>query len=355
MKRTIINAIASFCSARKVSVGFDGYIDRILRVRQHDGKGNKYIETMSQFGSYLVEKAGKSCSLELQQVTEKAGGNMPNYAAALSRLDVDVNCIGALGWPGIHPLFRDALNGCRLLSVGQPGRCDALEFLDGKVMLAHNQEIDTLDYQALSARTDPQEVARLFAEADMIAFFNWSEMKGATSIWAGLCDSMVEQVSQPLPMLVDFSDCSGRSGEEILEIVQVLQRYQKAFSLYYSLNLNEAEEFAHQLGIKANTSQELARALFRRLQPEMVAIHLLNGCVYAKREQEGYVPNKVIENPALLTGAGDNFNAGFSFGMMLKLNTEEALLLGNAVSGYYVLHGQSPNRAQLIDWLEQYE
>ncbi|HHY51902.1 MAG TPA: carbohydrate kinase family protein [Clostridiales bacterium] len=353
MKQNIINAIAGFDSSKKVSVGFDGYIDRILRVRQHDAQGNRYIETIRQFGSYLLEKAGKSCSLELQQTVEKAGGNMPNYAAALSRLDVKVTCIGALGWPGVHPLFRDALKGCELFSMGQPGKSDALEFRDGKVMLAHNQDIDALDYPTFSSRVNPRMVAQSFADADLMAFFNWSEMKGATSIWAGLCDLIVERAGRPIHMLVDFSDCSGRSKEEILEIIGVLQRYQKAFSLYYSLNLNEAEDVARKLEIGADTPQGLARALFRRLQPEVVAIHLINGCVFANKEQEGFVPNRMIERPTILTGGGDNFNAGFSFGLLLGLAIPEALLLGNAVSGYYVLHGQSPNRSQLIQWLKE--
>ena len=105
MKRAIIHAINGFRGVKTVSAGFDGYIDRIFKVRQHAAGSRHHIETMSQFGSYIVGKAGKSCSLELQQVGEKIGGNMPNYASALSHLGIAVNCIGTLGWPRIHPLF----------------------------------------------------------------------------------------------------------------------------------------------------------------------------------------------------------------------------------------------------------
>ena len=354
MKRAIIRAINSFRGAKTVSVGFDGYIDRIFKVRQHAASNRNYIETMSHFGSYIVGKAGKSCSLELQQVGEKIGGNMPNYASALSHLGIAVNCIGTLGWPHVHPLFQNGLSRCNLLSVGQPGKCDALEFWDGKVMLTHNQNIDSLNFETLAARIDVREVSALFTGGDLIAFFNWSEMKGATSIWSGLWGSIGEQLPKSLPMLVDFSDCSGRSPGEIREILQVLGRYQKACSVCYSMNLNEAEQFALKLGLSTGDPQELARTLYRQLQPKMVVIHLLNGCVYAANETQGYIPNKLIPNPMLLTGAGDNFNAGLSFGMMLGLPIESALLLGNAVSGYYIFHGQSPDRIQLVDWLEEY-
>ncbi|MEG1516623.1 MAG: carbohydrate kinase, partial [Clostridia bacterium] len=58
--------------------------------------------------------------------------------------------------------------------------------------------------------------------------------------------------------------------------------------------------------------------------------------------------------PNILTGGGDNFNAGFSFGILLGLEMFPSLLLGNVVAGYYVTYGRSPDRSQLVRWLEKY-
>lgn len=71
---------------------------------------------------------------------------MPIFSQALAKLDVSVNCVGAMGYPDVLPIFRNMPPNCQLLSVCEPGLCQALEFDDGKLMLANNEDIDQLDY-----------------------------------------------------------------------------------------------------------------------------------------------------------------------------------------------------------------
>lgn len=353
LPQTLAQAIQQFQAPKKAAVGFDGYIDRIFQVGRHD-EDHRYIETMEQFSAYILEKAGKSCSLNLRRKDEKIGGNMPNYASCLSRLGIDVGCVGALGWPEVHPLFAEGLSGCRLLSVSEPGISDVLEFRDGKVMLAQNGEIDHLDYQRLISRGGGARVSSLFADADLISFLNWSEMREASSIWRGLAEEITGSSAGDVPMLVDFSDCSGKSREAILELTGILAIYRRHFRLYISLNLNEAEQLALGLGLEAGTPEALAERLFRHFAPQVMVIHLVNGCIYRSGTEAGFVPNSMVAEPRILTGGGDNFNAGFSFGILLELEMPKALLLGNAVAGYYVTHGHSPDRGQLVRWLGEY-
>ena len=57
------------------------------------------------------------------------------------------------------------------------------------------------------------------------------------------------------------------------------------------------------------------------------------------------------EEPVLTTGAGDNFNAGFILGLLMELEPDIALLLGMAVSGYYVRNGCSGDFDEILDAL----
>ena len=57
------------------------------------------------------------------------------------------------------------------------------------------------------------------------------------------------------------------------------------------------------------------------------------------------------KTPALTTGAGDNFNAGYMLGGALRFAPGECLLLGMAASGYYVRNAKSANREELISFL----
>ena len=58
-----------------------------------------------------------------------------------------------------------------------------------------------------------------------------------------------------------------------------------------------------------------------------------------------------VENPAISTGAGDHFNAGFCLGKLLGLDDDEAATAAVGTSGYYVRHAASPSLAQLAEFL----
>ena len=59
-------------------------------------------------------------------------------------------------------------------------------------------------------------------------------------------------------------------------------------------------------------------------------------------------------NPKLTTGAGDNFNAGFTLGMMMGFDLEEALTMGTANSGFYVRNARSANYQELCEFVKEW-
>jgi sugar/nucleoside kinase (ribokinase family) len=59
-----------------------------------------------------------------------------------------------------------------------------------------------------------------------------------------------------------------------------------------------------------------------------------------------------MQEPKLLTGGGDNFNAGFCYSLFVDFNLFESLVVANAVSGSYEKTGLSPDKENLIKFLE---
>ena len=59
-----------------------------------------------------------------------------------------------------------------------------------------------------------------------------------------------------------------------------------------------------------------------------------------------------VKEPKISTGAGDHFNAGFVVGRLLGLGVAHSLQLAVAASGFYVRHAVSPNREQLVRFLQ---
>jgi sugar/nucleoside kinase (ribokinase family) len=49
-----------------------------------------------------------------------------------------------------------------------------------------------------------------------------------------------------------------------------------------------------------------------------------------------------VEKPKLLTGAGDNFNAGMMAALILDADWKQALTFGTMVSSHYILNAESP-------------
>lgn len=339
-----------------VTVGFDGYIDTIIRVVEHsDVNGETYFKTMKCFGNYVAGKSHKSCSLELKVIKEKSGGNMPIFSKALSKLDVNVNCIGAMGYPTILPIFDDISERCKLFSVSNPGTCQALEFEDGKLMLACNEDIEKLNYDILSRRLGISKMVEIIEQSDMITFLNWSELKGSTSIWKGILKDVYPLIksNKNMNMFIDLSDCSHRSNQEILEMLGLINEYSKIIDVSISLNLNEAEKLISTLEKNASDITEILIALSQSIKCKVIIIHLVNSSYCINDGEIICNQNKYIEKPKLLTGGGDNFNAGFVFSYLNGFDIYDALTIANAVSGYYVSHGHSPTKQQLATWIAE--
>lgn len=334
--------------------GFDGYIDSVMRVKREDAKDRvSYFKTIGEFGEYISSKAGISGSLALSKNMVKMGGNMPNYAWALSSLDAQVSCVGALGYPNIHEAFGPLSERCELIGVCAPGKCDALEFEDGKLMLAENGEIDTFDFELLKSRVGLETIAGMCGAADMIALLNWSELLHATSLWQGMLSEVFAGVAGEKPVFMDFSDCSARPEESISELNELICGFSKVSRVYVSVNENEAKQLIKKLGLGVGDKGNEARMLHGAWGCAGVIVHLTDGCSYVGHEGAMSMASRMIERPKLLTGGGDNFNAGFCYALLSGLQMNDCLRMANAVSGYYVHHGHSPDRVALARWMTE--
>ena len=276
---------------------------------------------------------------------------MALYSRALLALDVEVTLMGALGKPKTHPVFDAVVNhpNARVYSVGQPGRTEAVEFHDGKIMFGHNEEIAQLDAKQLSEELEKQgtSAGELMRGADMIALFNWSELTHATGIWKSIAGEL------NAPVFVDLADLSMRSDEEIQEMFALLSLISRKVPVTLSINKNELEQLCRGLGLPAGMHPvEAAGVLFERLSGSRIVVHLTGGAFCICRGGLFSRKNVHHEKPLISTGGGDNFNAGLTLGLLSDLHMNDCLALANAVSGFYVSHGYSPSQQEVLELLK---
>ncbi len=340
----------------KVFLGFDGFIDKIYKPIETKTRDIAIpFRTMTEFSRYLGEKSDKSCSVDLETTQEKIGGNMPIVANALANLGCEAICIGAMGYPEIEPMFTTMNRNCKLISVTNPGYCYALEFEGSKLMLATNTYLDRLNYQKIIDSVSEVSLIKYFEQCHAFAFLNWGELINSNNIWENILRCIIPKCkfnSKKL-MLVDFSDFSKRGSDEVEKMLVLLEGYSEIFDITVSVNENELGLLMEKLNLgqyedRYDTQMTI---LADKLKCKNFVLHLLDTTKYIKDSKVYSLEKEVIKDPKIITGGGDNFNAGLLFGLLLGLDIENAIRIGSGLSSLYVRDAENVNFHKLKNYL----
>ena len=328
---------------KTVLVGFDGFIDRIERpVKVKTRQSREFFDTIHEFAQYIDSKSGLSGSVELELLDEKIGGNMPITSNALGELGYKTISIGAFGERESAEIFHSLSSNCTCVSVADPGVCDALEFSDGKLMLAKTGTIDALDYKKLTTRIEEKELISYFERCDGAAFLNWGELISSNNLWNGIAENILPRCRMEKKiLLIDLSDISRRESCELEELCEIVKKISEYFEIVLSMNENELRQFA------TKTSAELPdhdldnaiRTVFGKMSCKYLVLHLLNQTSGYDGRNIIHIRKDIIEKPKYITGGGDNFNAGLLVGLLEGKDIDEAIRIGNQVACQYCKSG----------------
>ncbi len=345
-------------STKKVTLGFDGFVDDIVKVvRSKEEHSTSYFNSISEFGDYVLAKNEKNFAVELESVITKIGGNMPIMANALSQLGPIQSCVGALGFPQVHPVFTQMPSNCKVYSFANPGFTKAMEFNGAKIMLAEMGDLNHVDWNTIKEVIGIEPITQLFTEPDLVCLLNWSEIKNSNTIWKGLLTDILQKhsIKKETFAFVDLADCSRKSSESIMEAIELLNDFSAHWKVVLGLNLNEAIHLykilkGQELG--ENEIETVGRDLYEQLSIHSLVIHYSKQALAWDNTGLHRKNSKFIANPQISTGAGDNFNAGYCAGLLMDLDAETSLLLGHAASHYYMQNGKSPGIAELLNTID---
>ena len=343
-------------------VGLDGFVDEIVAVvDKRTADGYEPVATIAQLAGKFAAAAGKSGNYELVVKQRKIGGNGPIMANALASVGLGVTYVGNLGEPEIDPAFAPLAEKATVVSVGQPGHTDALEFDDGKLMLGKIETLDEVTWDNLIDAIGQDKLVGMLGESTLIGMVNWTMLAGMSEIWVRLLEDVVPALPEGRRHLfIDLADPEKRLDGDIAEALAILGRIQAAESgleVTLGLNLKEATGIADVLGLPALADPEasvetLAVSIRERLHLECVVVHPRTGASAATADDAATFAGPFVQKPKISTGAGDHFNAGFCVGRVLGLPLEQCLAVGTATSGYYVRNAQSPTGEQLSAFLQ---
>ena len=369
MNKKIIDAIPEIISKlgrsevteRTAFLGFDACIDNIVRIVR-DKKENDtsvFFSDSNQFGEYLINLGNKSCGLELQTKLSKIGGNMVITGNALGNLGIRVECVGTFGLPDILPVFRTMSANCSLTTIGDTISATALEFNNSKVIMFDPGPYKNLTWDGIKALIGAERIREMISGKQLISFLNWSEIENSLQIWEGILDDILPAIVQtgPKPIFfTDFSDCSRRSKKEIQFAIDLLCRFRKYFKVIISLNQNESDLVARALDLHECTpDEEFVKELFGACNTDLLLLHRTKDALAYNGETYRKCDTFFCKKAQILTGGGDNFNAGYCYALLNDFNLFESLVVANAVSGSYVKTGISPDVSNLIKFLKHFQ
>lgn len=347
----------------KMLIGLDGFVDEIIDVvdKRENFKEYTKVETIAAFAERLARAAGLSTNIELVPRQVKLGGNGPIMANALLSYGAKVTYVGAVGYPNIHPVFEDmASKTVETISIAEPGHTDACEFYDGKIMLGKTYTMSDITWENICNRVGLDRFRELVSDSDLVAFVNWTMIPHMTDIWENIVSEVLANIEfekKPIAFF-DLCDPEKRKDEDIAAAIEAIKKFNQYTRAVLGLNRKEASEIAKVLGLELSDApervslQEITEAIGKALNIYGVVVHPTNSAACYIDGQYYEVKGPYTSRPKLTTGAGDNFNAGFSLGLTLGLDPTSALIMGTGTSGFYVRNMHSPSFSDLKSFLE---
>ena len=308
----------------KVTAGFDGYVDRIMRVvRNYDENKKDYFENILQFSSALGLMAGKSGDLELVTEDVRLGGNAPLTAYALAKLGASVTLVGTTD----HDVFKNHHHhNVTKISYGAPGDTLALEFDDGKIMMADVTDMCRSMKAVISNSKMMREITDAYMSSDLCVFANWSCLPETHDLWEAILAKIKQRRDNPI-IFMDLADFTKRSVCDVKKLVGLIKSLE-GFEIYLGLNEKETFMLAERLGFMKSDIQEAAAYIYKTAGCSVIT-HGVGYCVYADGLVQLKLDAKVAKSPKILTGAGDNFNSAWCYAIMQEFDKLKAMEFAN--------------------------
>jgi hypothetical protein len=345
-------------------VGFDGYLDYIQHVvKSKDiyGQSTRF-QGITDFAQHLQTLAGKSGQLEVSTQEVKIGGNAPILANALANLGIKNYCLGSMGFPQLHAEFKSMHALCELVTFGMSGITHAMEFGDGKLMFSDLGTFERVNWSYLKSIIGLEKIIDYIAKSQVIALVDWVNLPHATDIWRGILAEVVRPLANPTKhYLFDLCDPSKKSIDDITQVLNLISEFANLGTVTLGMNENETRKIWLALkGLPLSSSeadkidlQEMASFIYQSLQVQYLLIHPTTYTIVCDNNGLYTVEGKEVKHPKVLTGGGDNLNAGYCLGVLGGFELQERALLGMATSGAYIQNGYSPSIQDLLAYLSE--
>jgi len=368
--REKIKTIEGKIKSKTCFLGFDGYIDSLYSlVKSRSGpKQWNPMKKMETFGEIIKKVAGSAANIERVLKRRTSGGFAPNTAKAMNTLGININLVAALGYPKIMDLFTPLIDreSVKAISFSDPGETLGLEFSNGKLLMPDFSNVINIRWDLLMERIELDYLVSLMKDSNLMGFGHWTSLPYFNQIWTHILEEVIPKIQNIREKLffVDLGDIRKRKRKDKTEMLQILQKIDEEVPVVLSLNDQEAIEISKILETvhiidptKSNFSDyfEGGKRINQELNLSYLVIHSPHFATLSLADGKHYwVTQGYTSEPHFTTGGGEYFHSGTLMGLSCDLKPEEAILMGNSLTGIFVRTGKAPNFNQLTNYIDNY-
>jgi hypothetical protein len=345
-----------------VFVGFDGFVDKIKRaVKEKRNTRTVYFDSIRDFADRILMACGKSGQIQMDTHRIKLGGNAPILSNTLGKLGIRTYCLGSMGYPERHKIFSEMNSFCETISVLEPGLSDAIEFHDGKLIFSELEIFEQYTWSNIKKVAGLERISKSVSDTSLIAFVDWANLPHASDIWQGMLDDVIKPSKRrDFLFLFDLCDPSKKTTQQIDEVLDLISSFSPYGKVTLGLNENETLRiWAAIRGVdflteraKVPPAVEAGDFLYKSMNIDSLLVHPIDRSIIYRPHETVELQGRLVTKPRVLTGGGDNLNAGFCVGLLSGFTIPQCMLLGMAASGAYIENGASPDRQDIIEYLD---
>jgi len=254
-----------------VVFGFDGYLDRVREVvgDRTDPETYDRVATLAAFRDRVDAsvEADSSLSFEWLEDGQRTGGHTCHLARAFGTWSFDPTLVGMYGDP-VKPTFEREFGDYDLVSMGEPGVTDAVEFDDGKLMLTEIGDTMDLDWAGIDERLGHETLCERLDGAALLGVGYWSETPDLPDILDGLRANWSDIAAPPETVLVDPGDVRKLDVDRLRAGRDAIDRLSEVSDVLVSANRAETGVLADAFDGESDRSFEAAaECVFDVLDP----------------------------------------------------------------------------------------
>lgn len=359
-----LQATTEYPGDKKVFVGFDGFVDKIKKaVKVKQETGTIYFESIGEFAERIALAAGKSGQIQMDILRTKLGGNAPILSNTLGKLGVRTFCLGSMGYPKQHEIFSGMSSLSEAISVLNPGFSDAVEFSDGKIIFSELEVFDRYNWEHIKKNAGLEKLRNVVSESALLAFVDWANLPHASNIWKGMLDDVIRSAGRKdFLFLFDLCDPSKKTTKQIDDVLDLISSFSPYGKVMLGLNENETLKLwssvnrvdFSDIGNKGKIPPVLEAGdfLYKMMDIDSLLVHPIDRSILYHQHATIELKGRLVTKPKVLTGGGDNLNAGYCLGWLSGYTIPQCMLLGMAASGAYIENGTGADRQDLVRYLD---